>query len=87
MKPPTGVEQSYPLARLTTVRAGGAADFFARPESEAEVVELLAWAEDRDLAVGVVGSGSNLLVSDEGFAGAAAEDGEGALVAAVVGPG
>ena len=29
--PPEGVERDYPLARLTTVRTGGPADFFARP--------------------------------------------------------
>ena len=28
---PDGVERDYPLARLTTVRAGGAAELFARP--------------------------------------------------------
>jgi UDP-N-acetylenolpyruvoylglucosamine reductase len=66
---PAGVERDYPLSRLTTVRAGGSADFFARPSSEEEVVELLAWAEGEGLAVGVIGSGSNLLVSDEGFRG------------------
>jgi UDP-N-acetylenolpyruvoylglucosamine reductase len=66
---PAGVESDYALSRLTTVRAGGAADFFARPASEKEVVELLGWAEREGLAVGVVGSGSNLLVSDEGFRG------------------
>jgi UDP-N-acetylenolpyruvoylglucosamine reductase len=66
---PAGIERDYSLARLTTVRAGGAADFFARPESEAEVTELLAWAEAEELPIGVVGSGSNLLVSDEGFHG------------------
>jgi UDP-N-acetylmuramate dehydrogenase len=64
-----GVERDYPLSRLTTVRAGGSTDFFARPSSDREVVELLAWAEREGLAVGVVGSGSNLLVSDEGFRG------------------
>ena len=69
MSAPAGVERDYPLSRLTTVRAGGPADFFDRPESEAEVVELLAWAESEGLPVGVVGSGSNLLVSDEGFHG------------------
>ncbi|HEX3294854.1 MAG TPA: UDP-N-acetylmuramate dehydrogenase [Solirubrobacterales bacterium] len=69
MSPPAGVERDYPLSRLTTVRAGGSADFFARPESEDEVVELLGWADREGLAVGVVGSGSNLLVSDEGFRG------------------
>jgi UDP-N-acetylenolpyruvoylglucosamine reductase len=66
---PAGVEPDYPLSRLTTVRAGGAADFFARPSSEQEVVGFLAWAEGEGLAIGVVGSGSNLLVSDQGFRG------------------
>jgi UDP-N-acetylenolpyruvoylglucosamine reductase len=69
MTEPAGVERDYPLSRLTTVRAGGAADYFARPSSADEVVELLAWAEEEDLLVGVVGSGSNLLVSDDGFPG------------------
>jgi UDP-N-acetylenolpyruvoylglucosamine reductase len=69
MTPPAGVKRDYSLARLTTVRAGGSADFFARPESENEVIELLAWAEREDLSIGVVGSGSNLLVSDDGFRG------------------
>ena len=62
-------ERDYPLSRLTTVRAGGSADFFARPESEEEVVKLLGWAREKGLAVGVVGSGSNLLVSDDDFRG------------------
>jgi len=69
--PPAGVERDYSLARLTTVRTGGPADFFARPSSEQELVELLAWADRAGLAVGVVGSGSNLLVSDDGFHGLA----------------
>jgi UDP-N-acetylenolpyruvoylglucosamine reductase len=51
------------------VRAGGPADFFARPGSQAELVELLRWAEEEGLEVGVVGSGSNLLVADDGFRG------------------
>lgn len=69
MSAPEGVERDYPLSRLTTVRAGGAADFFARPETEEQVIDLLAWAEQEGLPVGVVGSGSNLLVSDDGFPG------------------
>ena len=69
MSPPAGVERDYPLARLTTVRVGGPADWFARPESDEEVVELLAWADREGIAIGVVGSGSNLLVADDGFRG------------------
>jgi UDP-N-acetylenolpyruvoylglucosamine reductase len=74
---PGGVERDYPLARLTTVRTGGTADWFARPGDEERLTELLAWAKEEGLAVGVVGSGSNLLVSDAGFRGLAIKlDGE-----------
>jgi len=66
---PEGVQRDFPLARLTTVRTGGAADFFARPRSEEELLSLLAWTDDEGLALGVVGSGSNLLVADDGFRG------------------
>jgi UDP-N-acetylenolpyruvoylglucosamine reductase len=66
---PENAQTDYPLSRLTTVRAGGSADLFARPATESDLVELLSWARDEGLAVGVVGSGSNLLVSDDGFRG------------------
>ena len=71
MSVPDGVERDFPLARLTTVRTGGPADWFARPESEERLLELLAWAAAEGLAIGIVGSGSNLLVADEGFRGLA----------------
>jgi UDP-N-acetylmuramate dehydrogenase len=51
------------------VRAGGAADLFARPAGEDELAELLRWAASEKVRVGVVGSGSNLLISDRGFRG------------------
>jgi UDP-N-acetylenolpyruvoylglucosamine reductase len=66
---PENVQTDYPLARLTTVRAGGPADLFARPTFEAELVELLRWAAGEGVEVAVVGSGSNLLVSDDGYRG------------------
>ncbi len=69
MTSPPGVERDYPLARLTTVRAGGSADHFARPASEQHLLELLRWADSEGLPVEVVGSGSNLLVADAGVRG------------------
>ncbi len=69
--PPAGVEPDRPLARLTTIRTGGAADWFARPSSQGQLVEMLHWAESEGLAVGLVGSGSNLLIADDGFHGLA----------------
>jgi UDP-N-acetylenolpyruvoylglucosamine reductase len=74
---PPGVQANFSLARLTTVRTGGDADFFARPQNEGELLELLGWAAAEDLALGVIGSGSNLLVADDGFRGLALKlDGE-----------
>ncbi|MFY9265543.1 MAG: UDP-N-acetylmuramate dehydrogenase [Solirubrobacterales bacterium] len=66
---PDGLERDVPLARLTTVRTGGPADYFAHAGSNARVVELLAWAAAESVAVGVIGSGSNLLIADHGFQG------------------
>jgi UDP-N-acetylenolpyruvoylglucosamine reductase len=66
---PAGVERGFPLARLTTVRTGGPAEFFARVGDLADLEELVAWAAGEGLEVGVVGSGSNLLVADQGVRG------------------
>jgi UDP-N-acetylmuramate dehydrogenase len=66
---PSGVQRDYPLARLTTIRTGGAAELFARPGSLDELERLLAWAAAERHEVGVVGSGSNLLVADSGVRG------------------
>jgi UDP-N-acetylmuramate dehydrogenase len=60
------IEEGVELARFTTLGTGGPARAFARPESEAEVEELLQWAQERLLGVAVVGLGSNLLAADEG---------------------
>jgi UDP-N-acetylenolpyruvoylglucosamine reductase len=77
MNAPQGVERDYPLARLTTVRTGGSAAWFARPRADEQLAELLTWAEKEGLAIGTIGSGSNLLVSDDGFPGLAIKlDGE-----------
>jgi UDP-N-acetylenolpyruvoylglucosamine reductase len=69
MTVPAGVEPGFPLGRLTTVRTGGPAEFFARVGDEAGLAELLRWAADEGHEVGVVGSGSNLLVADSGVHG------------------
>lgn len=54
---------------MATIRTGGRAEFFARAGAPEALVELLAWARTERLAVNVVGSGSNLLIADEGVSG------------------
>ncbi len=68
---PEGVKAGHPLARFTTVRTGGAADWFAQPRDLDGLVSVLRWADSEGIAVGVIGSGSNLLVADAGFRGLA----------------
>jgi UDP-N-acetylmuramate dehydrogenase len=63
------VKADHPLARMATIRTGGRAEFFARAGDTEALVALLAWARTEGLSVNVVGSGSNLLIADEGVSG------------------
>jgi UDP-N-acetylmuramate dehydrogenase len=61
--------ENHPLSGLTTFDAGGPAGYYAAVSSDADVVEALEFARGRSLPVFVLGGGSNLLVSDDGFPG------------------
>lgn len=63
------LRENVALASWTTFGIGGPARWFAEASSEADVVEALTFAHERQLPVFILGGGSNLLVSDEGFAG------------------
>src|SRR5262245_57640765 len=66
---PPELRRDAPLAPLTSIRVGGIADWLCAPRSARATVAALAWARDAGAPVAVVGRGSNLLVSDEGFRG------------------
>jgi UDP-N-acetylenolpyruvoylglucosamine reductase len=66
---PAGTQRDFPLSRLTTVRTGGVGELFARAGSDEQLLDLLAWAAADGVPVSVVGSGSNLLIADEGVPG------------------
>jgi len=66
---PSIVQRDFPLARLATIRTGGEAEYFARAGSGAQLRELLGWATTIDAPISVVGSGSNLLIADDGVRG------------------
>jgi UDP-N-acetylmuramate dehydrogenase len=57
------------LYKHTTIGTGGPARWYAEPQTVHELVDLLAWADEREVPLAVVGLGSNLLVADEGFPG------------------
>jgi UDP-N-acetylenolpyruvoylglucosamine reductase len=59
-------QEGVSFSRLTTIGTGGPARLFARPESLAELEELLAFAAREELPVETIGLGSNVLAADAG---------------------
>ncbi|MBI5542591.1 MAG: UDP-N-acetylmuramate dehydrogenase [Deltaproteobacteria bacterium] len=66
---PLEVREHEPLAPLTTFELGGPARYFADIHSPGALAQAMRFATERDLRMAVLGGGSNLLVSDAGFAG------------------
>jgi UDP-N-acetylmuramate dehydrogenase len=69
MSPKIDVQENISLAPLTTFKIGGEARFFVRAVSQGEVVEAFKFALEKSLPIFILGGGSNILVSDSGFAG------------------
>ena len=59
-----------PLARWTTLRLGGPAERFLEVDTRADLYDAVARADATGEELLVIGGGSNLVVADEGFAGA-----------------
>jgi UDP-N-acetylmuramate dehydrogenase len=62
------------LADLTTLRVGGPIHALVEPETEADFIAAVREADAEGTPVLVIGGGSNLLVSDDGFAGVVIRD-------------
>ena len=62
-------QEGVPLADLTTMRVGGPAARLVTAETTDEVVDAVREVDDADEPLLVLSGGSNLVVSDEGFAG------------------
>lgn len=57
------------MAQYTSWSVGGLAEFFCTPKNSNELNEALQYAQKNNLAITVLGGGSNILVSDEGIRG------------------
>ena len=64
-----GLREQEPLRHHTTFRIGGPADWFLAARTEDQLVRALRAATELSLPSFLLGGGSNLLVSDEGFRG------------------
>ena len=58
-----------PLAKHTTLRVGGPAQFWVEPRNEAAFAEIIRLCRHENLPLFVIGRGSNLLVRDGGIRG------------------
>lgn len=63
------LQQNIPLAPFTTFGIGGPAKHFVEARNIAEVQQAVQFARSSDLPLFVLGGGSNLLVSDNGWPG------------------
>lgn len=63
------IKENVILAPFTTLQIGGPARFFAKVESEVDLVEVIEFARKQSLPLFILGGGSNILVSDAGFPG------------------
>ena len=65
-----------PMHRHTTFRVGGRASLYVRVASSDELIQVINTAKSTSTDFFLIGNGSNLLVSDEGFDGIIIELGE-----------
>jgi UDP-N-acetylmuramate dehydrogenase len=63
------VKVSEPLARYTSMKIGGPADFFVEVENQAALSQLLSFLSQHGMPSCLLGNGSNVLVSDFGVEG------------------
>ncbi len=63
------ITENVPLAPLTTLKVGGPARYFIEAQTIAEVSQAVEFSRSRSLPLFVLGGGSNLLISDQGWPG------------------
>lgn len=63
------IRENVPIAELTTMRLGGNARYVIEITNEDDVEPAYAFADDKELPVYVLGSGSNIIGRDTGFNG------------------
>ncbi len=61
------IQEKIPLTPLTAMHVGGSARFFLCVKNIEELKEGIVWAKEKSVPVFVLGSGSNILIPDEGL--------------------
>ncbi|MEE9289023.1 MAG: UDP-N-acetylmuramate dehydrogenase [Bacteroidota bacterium] len=58
-----------PLAKYTSLRIGGAADCYLEPADKDDLVNVIRYVQRSEVPFFIIGNGSNVLISDEGYRG------------------
>jgi len=64
-----GVKKNELMSKHTTYKIGGPAKYFFTAKNEKDLEDALKWAKDEKMQHFILGGGSNILVSDDGFDG------------------
>ena len=67
--PEERIKTEEPMQMHTTFRVGGPADYFLMPQTPQEVQKVVSLCKEEGMPFYVIGNGSNLLVSDQGYRG------------------
>lgn len=65
------IRTNVSLKSYSTYKIGGASRFFAEPHTQDELIRVLEFRHSEGLRILILGRGSNLLISDDGFDGLA----------------
>ncbi len=63
------LQENVPLAPYTTFQIGGPARFFMQISEKSEIEKAFSFAREKKLPLFILGGGSNVLISDQGFDG------------------
>jgi UDP-N-acetylenolpyruvoylglucosamine reductase len=57
-------EEKIKLSNYTTIKVGGSAEYFAKPNNKEELVNLIKWSKLNNKDCQIIGAGSNLLINN-----------------------
>ncbi len=63
------IQENISLSPFTTLKIGGLARYFVNATNEEIIYQAIKWAKKENLPLFILGGGSNLVISDNGFAG------------------
>jgi UDP-N-acetylmuramate dehydrogenase len=63
------IRENIFLKDLSTFKIGGKAKYVVFANNQEDIVEALRFAQDKDLSIGIIGAGCNLLITDDGIDG------------------